>query len=214
MRVGKRHPKLPRRSKPMPQIISRIPWHDGMSRDELDEAITKELLAIWYSAWSAKELQLQAEMEAGQHDELLPGVCSKLDGIILKQAESLGWRLLISSQVLRRISMWDAEESGSDLFVRLGKALGKSVRIVQGKELPPIDDPDLIPTQIETTRELRAVLREMRKVFSGRRTGAHAGKVLECFGRIVSNSGTSYPLLKANLPRWQRWWRRLTNSPR
>lgn len=141
MRIGRRRPKVPQRSKPMPQIISRIPWHDGMSRDELDETITKELLAIWYITWSAKELQLKAEMEAGQRDELLPGVYSKLDGIILKQAESLGWRLLISSQVLRRISMWDAEESGSDLFVRLGKALAKSVRIVQRKELPRLTIP-------------------------------------------------------------------------
>ncbi len=202
MSTQKRRPKVPRRPDVMPQIVARIKWHDGMSRRELDKAISRELIKIWHTTWSEKERQLRAEIERGKHDDLLLELMSKLDRIILRQAETLGWRLLISTRVLRRISMWDADENGSDLFIRLGKALAKYVRIVQGKELPPIDDPDLVSAQAQTVRELRSVLPRVKQEYSAMRSSPNARKLSESFVRIVTDSKEKLPSLKANLLRW------------
>jgi hypothetical protein len=205
MSLRKRRSKVSHRPDAMPQIISRIPWHDGMSRQELDKVISKELIAIWLSMWSEKELQLRTKIERGEADDLMPGLYSKLDEIILKQAGTLGWRLLVSTRVVLRISMWEAEKNGPELFERLGKALAISVRIVQRQELPPIDDPDLVPTQDQSIRELRTVLREMRKALSAKRTTPDGPEVVACFARIVLESGKRCPLLSANLFRWLRF---------
>lgn len=202
MSTEKRRPKNPRRQDAMPQIISRIHWHDGMSRRELDKAITKELIKIWHSTWSERERQLRANIAAGQQDELSPGLMSKLDKIILRQAETLGWRLLISTRVLHRISMWETIENGSDLFVQLGKALATNVRIVRRRKLPPIDDPDLVSAQTQTTRELKFVLRKMKQEYSAMHRAPDAEKLSASFVRIVSGSSENLPSLSENLLRW------------
>ncbi|MGC1687726.1 MAG: hypothetical protein WA734_19010 [Candidatus Acidiferrales bacterium] len=160
------------------------------------------MITIWHSTWSEKERQLKAEIERGDHADLLPELMSKLDNIILRQAETLGWRLLISTRVLNRISLWDAEVNGSDLFMRLGKALAKYVKIVQRKELPPVDDPDVISAQTQTVRELRYVLRGIKQEYSGRHSSPNARQLLESFVRIVSDLRENLPSLKANLLRW------------
>jgi hypothetical protein len=177
-----------------------------MSPDELNDIITNELDTIWFSLLSKEERQQRAELLVGKRDNLSTAVCSKLDAIILKQAETLGWKLLLSVRVQERFSRWEQDPNGPELIVRLGKALAKSLRIVQRRELPPIDDPDLVPTQVQTTRELRTVLREVRKAFPAGRANRSARKVSECFVKIISHSGTSYPLLEANLLRWQRFF--------
>ncbi len=79
MSLHKRRPKVSRPPGAMPQIISRIPWRDGMSRQELDRAISKELVEIWLSMWSEKELQLRTKIERGEADDLLPGLFSRLE---------------------------------------------------------------------------------------------------------------------------------------
>ena len=190
----------------MPQIISRIKWHDGMSRRELDKAITKEVIEIWYGTWSETELRQKTLIERGERDELLPEVLSKLDRIILRQAETLGWRLLVSTRVLHRISMWEAEGNGADKFLRLGKALARWVRIVQRKELSPIDNPDLVPTKDRTIRELKSVMRKMKEVISAGRNSPNSAELSECFVRIVSYSGKKFPSLRGNLLRWVRFF--------
>jgi hypothetical protein len=200
--MRKRRPKNRRRQDAMPQIISRIKWHDGMSRRGLDKTITKELVEIWYGTWSENELQQKAMIEQGKRDELLPEVLSKLDRIILRQAETLGWRLFISTRVLHRISMWEADGKGANLFLRLGKALAKSVRIVQRKELSPIDNPDLVLAKDRTIRELKSVMRKMKRVISARGNSPKAGELSESFVRIVLDSGEKFPNLKGNLLRW------------
>jgi hypothetical protein len=191
----------------MPQIITRIQWHPEISRDELDKQITEQLMEIWGGQLSRKERQHATQTGRGAATEIANGMFSKFDAVILKQAETLGWRLLVSSAVQERMSEWWIQESnGPEMFERLGKALAKSARIVQKRELPPIDDPDLVAGQKQMIRELRVVFREMKKMFSQRHADPTEDKVVECFIRIVSDSGASYGLLRANLDQWRKFF--------
>src|SRR5262249_30751038 len=121
-------PIFPRGLTGMPEIISRIHWHDGMKRGELDKAITKELEGIWIAQLSEPE---KAKIAGGKWSELPHQAWSRLDRTIVKQAETLGWRLLVSTLVLKSFRRWTEEATGPELFEALGKALARSVRILQ-----------------------------------------------------------------------------------
>jgi hypothetical protein len=178
----------------MPQIISRIDWHRGMKLEELEDQISHQIRQIWLGRLSEETTTPLATSEQG---------LAKLDEIILQQAETLGWRLPISCIVLERMSMWQLEPQGPKLFERLGKAMAKSARIAQKKELPPIDNPDLISIQTQAIRELRSLFRDMKKMFSRKRANLGEGEIAEAFVKIVYDSGDRYPFLKSNLIRWQ-----------
>jgi hypothetical protein len=202
MSPHKRRLRLPKRLDAMPQIISRIPWHPGMLRKELDKAITRELDAIWSDLLSEKELQQKAQVERGEAANVSFEARSKLDEVILVQAETLSWRLFVSTGVLKRISQWEDEAHGPQLFEKLGKALAMSVQIVQKKVLPPINNPDLVATQDQTVRELRTLRSEMKRMFSKNLMIVGDREILKCFTTAILNSDKK-TLLRANLRRWQ-----------
>jgi len=183
----------------MPEIISRIHWHRGMSRNELDRVITKELEGLWIIQLSEPQRAMIAQ---GKWDELPHQAWSKLDRTIVKQAETLGWRLLVSTLVLKSFRRWTEEATGPELFEALGKALARSVRILQRRELPPSDNLDLISTEEQTICELRIVRREMRKKFAKKRRSPNPEELLASFVKIVSNSRMGCSLLRANVGHW------------
>lgn len=192
----------PRRPEAMPQIIARIHWHPGMSREELDKEITEKLDEILFSNLSRERAQEMAKI-LRESNELPSGVSSKLDAIILKQAETLGWRLLVSSRVLKRMSQWWAQQAnGPELFERLGEALAKSARIMQEGELPALDDPGLVPFQDQTVRELRFVFRELKRVSLKRHANLDEHETTKRFAEIISHSKDRCGYLRANLDSW------------
>lgn len=187
----------------VPQIISRIERREGMPPEELGNLITRELDDITVYFLSKTECQKFAGPTQDGADE--ESISSILDAVILKQAETLGWRLLLSIRVQWRLSEWEQHPHGPELHEHLGKALAKSSRILQGKELPPIDNPDLISTQAATTEELRVVLLRMREVFAPRHASPDDKEVLELFVTIVSDS-EDHSRLKANLAQWRQFF--------
>lgn len=127
---------------------------------------------------------------------------TRLDSIIIHQAETLGWRITLSELVRFRLSEWDLQENGPKLVHQFSLAWKRSVLILQGKELPPVEDPDHWAVKQETVRELRSILRKLRPIFAVMKKPPTLGEVFETFSKTVSDSPETYCHLKANLPRW------------
>jgi hypothetical protein len=189
----------------MPQIVSRIRWHAGMSRDELDRVVSEAVHELCSERLSENQRKKQSEVELGKSNEALEEARSELDVVILRQAETLGWRLLVSSLVLERLGQWDSETNGPPLFVRLGRALAKSVRIVQKRGRPPIDNLDLISTHDQAIRELKIVRREMHKTQTNRTLSYN--ELAKSFNKILRASRRELPSLNLNLNRWHLFFR-------
>ena len=191
------------------QIISRIP-HRGMTPEEWGAVIGNELVKIWTDAMSPAEREMWTLAHDAQGqlvpDRVPAALFRKLDLIILHQAETLGWRLTLSELVRFRMSEWDHAANGPDLFRRLGSAMARFARIVQRKELPPIEDPDAWQVKRETVEELRLILGRMRVNLAVRRTEPTRDEVLSLFSTSISDSPGSFPNLAANLDRWQRFF--------
>jgi hypothetical protein len=102
-------------------------------------------------------------------------ILEKLDALILKQAETMGWRLALSGLVHQRFNAWDLMPDGPELFEQYGRALARSARRSQKREPTPIDDPDLYSFKNETVAELRIVLRNLRNAFGTKTKLANFG---------------------------------------
>jgi hypothetical protein len=187
---------------PVPQIISRIPRPYPPSAEALGAHITKELFEVWESILSQTEFD---ELRGPQ--SLSATTVEKLDALILRQAETMGWRLGLSPLVHLRFWNWDFQPNGPMLFERYGQALAKSARLFQRRELPPIDDPDLYRLKREAVSELRLFLRNLRNAFSRRRVGPSSDELIEYFQKTVSAEGDAFIHVKTNINSWIQYFR-------
>jgi hypothetical protein len=187
---------------PIPQIIARIPHPYPPSGEGLGILITKELVDIWESILSDTELD-----ELRGQQSVSASAVQKLDELILKQAETMGWRLGLSALVHLRFSEWDSCPDGPALFEQYGKALAKSARRFQKLEPPPIDDPDLYRGKQETVLELRLFLRNLRNAFSRKRRQPSSDELIDYFQKTVSAEGYAFIHLKTNLNSWLQFFR-------
>lgn len=187
---------------PVPQIIARIPRPYPPSAEALGVLMTTELFAIWGSILSDSKLQ-----ESRGPQSVSSTAIEKLDALILKQTETMGWRLGLSPLVHMRFSEWDHQPTGPALFVQYGKALAKSARRFQKLDLPPIDDPDLYRLKQETVPELRRFLRNLRNAFSRRQQGPSLDEVVDFFQTSISGEGDEFVHLKANKNNWVQFFR-------
>jgi hypothetical protein len=185
---------------PVPQIITRLPRPYPASPEELGILITKELYVIWATLISDPE---QDQLRRLQH--VSPIALEKLDALILNQAETMGWRLALSKLVHERFCEWDLKPNGPELFECFGKALARSARRFQKRELPPIDDPDLYLFKNETVAELRMLLRNLGNKFLTKRSGPTSDELIDCFRRTVSEGGDAFIRLKTNIGSWVKY---------
>ena len=184
---------------PVRQIIAHIPRPYPPSQEALGALITQELLDLW------ENLLSDAEFDEVRRLRPSPSAVEKLDALILKQAETMGWRLGLSALVHLRLSEWDFQSNGPALFERYGKALAKSARRFQKKEPLPIDDPDLYRLKHETVSELRLFLRNLRNAFSTRRVAPSSDEAIDYFQKTVS--GGAFVHLKTNIDSWLQFLR-------
>ncbi len=187
---------------PVPEIITRITRPYPPSAEDLGALITKELFDIWESILSETELH---ELRSAQ--PVSARTVEKLDALILKQTETMGWRLGLSALVHMRFSEWDSHSNGPEFFEQYGKALARSARRFQKRERPPIDDPELYRVKQETVPELRLFLRNLRNTFSGKRSQPSSGELIEYFQKTVSAEGDAFIHLKTNLNSWLQHFR-------
>src|SRR6266404_4144509 len=189
-------------SHPQHQIISRIPQR-GMNAEQWGLVVENALIKIWVDAMSAAE---RKGFEEGGLGNVSAASFAKLDEIILHQAETLGWRIRLSKLVQFRQSEWDQEKAGPEKFRRMGMAEAKLARIVQRRELPPIEDPDQWLVKQETVEELRIVLQNLRATFAVQRKGLTPNEAHKLFSVAVSESPESFRHLASNLERWLRFF--------
>ena len=172
---------------PVSQIIARIPRPYPPSTEALGALITKELFDVLESILSKTEF---SELRGSQ--SVSATSVEKLDALILRQAETMGWRLGLSPLVHLRFSEWDNQSNGPTLFERYGKALAKSARRFQKRELLPLDDPDLYRHKLETVPKLRLLLHNMRNKFSKTRVRPSEDDLIEYFKKNVSAEGDAF----------------------
>jgi hypothetical protein len=183
---------------PVPQIIARIPHPYPSSPVEFGALITDELLDIWIQSLSKREtLELQS------WPSISATASQKLDALILKQAETFGWRLALSTLVHRRFEEWDHKPDGPLLFGQYGKALTKCARIFQKRQAPPIDDPDLYRAKEETVVELRLLVRSLRNSFSQKGCNPSVDELID----YVRHESGHHPHLNANIASWLQYFR-------
>jgi hypothetical protein len=194
---------------PRRQIISHIPQR-GMSAEEWGLVTQTELLKMWMNALSAadrEKLELARDEQGLLVLDRIPArLFVKLDEIILQQAETLGWRIELSELIRFRKSEWDKDPDGPEKHLRLGKANARSARIMQRRELPPIDDPDQWLVKQETVQELRLVLQRMRATFALSRRAPTRDEVRTLFSGIITDSPQTSPHLATNLDRWLKFF--------
>ena len=183
------------------QIISRIPLR-GMTPEEWGTVIQNELIKIWTDAMPQSDIDKFLAVWPCPMDSVPPRLFVRLDSIILHQAQTLGWRLTLSELVRFRMAQWDRQNNGPELFRKFGLAMARSARIMQRKELPPIEDPDAWAVKRETVVELRRILKIMRAHFSTKRTRPGQAEVVDFFSARVSDPALAFLHLYANLDRW------------
>ena len=186
---------------PVPEIISRIPHPYPASPEELGFLISNELTSIWESLLS------KAELRSVRGQKPAPTVSDKLDALVVKQAQTMGWRLGLSQVVHQIFSEWDFQDNGPELFKRYGEALALSALRFQKERLPPLDDPDLPFFKKETVQELRQVLRHLRKAYSEKQGRLTSDQLIKLFEVVVSREASKFCHLNTNISSWKEFFR-------
>jgi hypothetical protein len=193
---------------PTEQLIALVRQPFPPSQEKFGEVITNGLVEIlWNSVLTEAErgsLETEAELLKG------PSVADekrneKLDALILKQAETFGWRISLSEMVQARFRVWEELPNGSERFEQFGRACARAVRIMQKKEPPPIDDPGLRRSKFVAVSELRLLLKNLRNEFSIARTTPTAAVILERFAAIVTAEPDTFEYIHQNLDSWKKF---------
>lgn len=185
------------------QIIARIP-QKGMSGEEWGFVVENELKKLWLESMSESERDAFSESVEQRRLEVLPKrLLNRLDRLILTQAGTLGWRIRLSKLVQFRMSDWDSMANGPENFRQMGIAEARSARILQRRELAPLD-PDLRAVKQETVSELRLLLKTLRAYFAMTRRWS-SEDMRERFATTIAESSETFPHVSANLDRWMKF---------
>ncbi len=182
---------------PVPEIISRIPRSYPPSPEQLGTLIDIELGDIW--------IKILPEAERDQFhwpDAVSPNALEKLDALILRQAETMGWRMGLSQFVHWRFDQWDVKPNGPELFEQYGRAFATSARRFQKTKPPPIDDPNLHLFKKENVHEIRQLRRALKKEFCKKRIAPTSDQLIDLFQKTVSVEGDAFAHLKRNVKSW------------
>jgi len=193
----------------MPQIIAQI-LHRGQSRNQWDASITIRLVTIWFNMMPAADLKIASSHEPGSLARISPEALRVLDEIIVRQAVTVGWRIGLSGLVHWRLSEWELATDGLKLLSRFHRAVERAARIFRRLEKPPLDDPNLYRFKVETVKELRILLSEMRDAYQDRLTDPldDLEPVLTAhFLKAVKRRSKPFPFLAANYARWQEFFK-------
>ena len=120
---------------------------DALNTLMLTEVLPSDLVPLWKAA--------QANPPQA---ELTPQMFALLDAEIIFQAESLGWRIMLSPLVHARLWAWEQNPAGYETAERFWNALQKQNRIIHHLQLPPVGRGQK-ENKEATVRELRGLLK-------------------------------------------------------
>jgi hypothetical protein len=188
----------------MPQIIGRIPQR-GLTRNQWDRNITDKLYELWFDRMPSADRKVALTHKPRWLARISGAGIEVLDEIIIRQAETLGWRIGLSELVQWRLSEWESTPSGTKQFKRYHSAIERATRIFQRLEKPPLDDPGFYAFKANSVKELRVVLKIMRNRLKTR-LGAPPSDleplIASEFIKIVKKGSKSFPALASNRERW------------
>ena len=190
---------------PMPQIIARIPQTQTTLK-HWGTKISLHLISLWIEMVPGPDQKIAEAGEPGWLSRMSKEAVRVLDEIIIRQAVTLGWRITISELVLWRRSQWELLADGLELLRRYHRALKRAARIYQGLEKPPLDDPDLYRAKVETVKELRVLLSEMRKAYQARfcdPLGVLEPVLVAHFLKALAKRSKAFPFLAGNRKHWR-----------
>ena len=131
-------------------------------------------------------------------ENLTPSDLRILDKRILKEAETLGWRIFTSESVLIRLHGWEFDPDGIERYRCLGESLNKFARTMQQRK-PPLD-PRIRAHKRETIEELRLAFKVLRAPRRTSRQRPPTQQLLQRFQQIIAEG--DYPYLKLNPESW------------
>lgn len=184
------------------QIISHLPLV-GLTPEQWRATIESELVEMWTDLLTDKEREWANA--SGQNAVVPPKVSqsalAKFDALVLRQAETLGWRIGSCELVQRRFSQWETDPKGPEKFRKFGRAMERSAKTIQGKIKPPVDPGEKIAKR-ETVAELRLILQRMKAEAKASRAEKSRAENAATFLGIVRES-KEFVQVRANIARWQ-----------
>jgi len=120
-----------------------------------------------------------------------------LDELILEQARTIGAKVFLCSNALRRILQWEREPYGPRLYERLGQELALRVRVGHGEAKLPLS-PGLRPLR----KELLGEIKMLRGVLIGKfpqRRRPNPAELLRVAMQILEDKNEPYEQLRWNL---------------
>ena len=175
-----------------PKIVSRIPRPYG-SPQELGASIDRELRKVWLDLLPDKD---RAAYEAGEDVPF-----DVLDSVIVQQASTMGWRILLSQLVHSRMEYWSFSHDGPARFKKLGDALAKSARIIQRFATQPVD-PEWAKVKAETIPELKLLLKSLQTTFASSRSTPAVAAVIGQFRSVVLSEPETFGHIATDLSSW------------
>jgi hypothetical protein len=176
-----------------PFIVNRLP-RQFASRDELDQMITDQLIALL----SLEHRELLTRVLGGEADATQE-MATALDDLIIEQTKILGWAITVCTLAQRRFSAWETATDGVERMQQFAAALVESARIMHGEKKPPLSSDTYVARQA-TIVELRLVLRQLQTRQKPRHHSFSLDEQVRMFCAAVT--GNPYPYLNANLDSW------------
>lgn len=118
------------------------------------------------------------------------------DDFVLSQFAVWGWRLLMSAEVLQRVSEWEKHDPA--LLERLGKEMAVRSRVLRGEKSAPLGD-GVEAFADGAIEELTRLLRRQREQFRADRRGVACEEIADWMRAEIAARPSEFPLLRANL---------------
>jgi hypothetical protein len=167
------------------ELIGRRPDQQPGTPEDWDVFITRGMAELF-------------DQEPAKRKATASEIPELFDEYILFQSATMGWRILLSTEVQRRMSVWWLEPSGPDKFKRLGKALALSAERVQGTKRAPITDPDLYQGRKDTIAELKSLFQQIAYSVTAQRVRPTSDSLIGIVSTIVKADVRAFPILNRN----------------
>lgn len=177
-------------------FIHKIPF-DLDERRTLSLTVTQRVLDVFAGRLSQAEHTLFRTEPLSSPKSL--NLWPKFDETLISEASSLGWRILLSDDVLRRVEHWhDWLPEGPELLKRFFGAIVTSSRMRRGLEQHPLTAPELYPSRQLARDEMKALCKRLNALTVGRARLPETTRLYTLIRDEINATGR-YPYLRKNI---------------
>jgi hypothetical protein len=182
----------------LPSLTSMTrPPSNPSEREMIGQQIWSGLLMRFESALTDRDRGLwrnppERVEESPEHLRLMHA----FDDFLLRRFADWGWRLLMSADVVHRISEW--EKHAPALLERLGKEMALRSRVLRGEKPARLEE-DIDEFADAATEELSRLLRLQKERFGGARRGPTCEEISAWMQLEIKAQPALFPVLLGNL---------------